>query len=200
MKKFKQLADQINLHEGEHTFGGGFNNINQNYAAGSAYSDEGVYQIEKKSQLNRINAFLDAFSRKEYMDPRAALGMLRAKLNIAGLDFVFDKSSEFNDDDPEGQYRFQIKRFGGAFGVTPDHDVNKGFQDTDGIEDPNGEFHLTLNVSKSANGAYHLETKIDQTPHVEIQAISVNPTGMDMGAPADPANILRVANALAGNR
>ena len=75
MKNFKQLAEQINLHEGEHTFGGGFNNINQNYAAASAYSDEGVYQIEKKSQLNRINAFLDAFSRKEYMDPRAALGL-----------------------------------------------------------------------------------------------------------------------------
>ena len=200
MKKFKQLADQINLHEGEHTFGGGFNNINQNYAAASAYSDEGVYQIEKKSQLNRINAFLDAFSRKEYMDPRAALGMLRAKLNIAGLDFVFDKSSEFNDDDPEGQYRFQIKRFGGAFGTTPDHDVNKGFQDTDGIEDPNGEFHLCINVSKSANGAYHLETKIDQTPHVEMQAASVNPAAMDMGVPVDPENILRVANALAGNR
>jgi len=200
MKNFKQLAEQINLHEGEHTFGGGFNNINQNYAAASAYSDEGVYQIEKKSQLNRINAFLDAFSRKEYMDPRAALGMLRAKLNIAGLDFVFDKSAEFNDDDPEGQYKFQIKRFGGAFGVTPDHDISKGFQNTDGIEDPNGEFYLVLDVSKSANGAYHLGTKIDQVPHMEMQAPNMNSAEMGMAAPADPANILRVANALAGKR
>ena len=203
MKKFKQLAEQINLHEGEHTFGGGFNNINQNYAAASAYSDDGVFNIEKKSQLNRINAFLDAFSRKEYMDPRAALGMLRAKLNIAGLDFDFSNSTQLNDDDPERQYQFQIKRFGGAFGVTPDHDINQGFQDTDGIEDPNGEFHLVVDITKSANGAYHMGTKIDQVPHgsqVGLETPQGTAKGMDMSTPIDPANIARVANALAGNR
>ena len=150
--------------------------------------------------LNRINAFLDAFSRKEYMEPRNALGMLRAKLNIAGLDFDFSMASKFDDNDPEGQYSFQVKRFGGAFGTTPDHDVNQGFQDTDGIEDPNGEFHLVIDVSKSANGAYHLQTRIEQLPHGSGVDVDEVVGGMDMGTPIDPNNILRVANELAGNR
>ena len=200
MKKFKQLAEQINLYEGEHTFGGGFNNINQNYAAGSAYSDQGVYNIEKKSMLNRINAFLDAFSRKEYMEPRNAMGILRAKLNIAGLDFDFSMKSEFDDSNPEGQYSFQIKRFGGAFGTTPDHDVHGGFQDTDGIKDAGGEFHLIIDIEKRANGAYHLQTRIEQLPHGSSTDVDAVVGGMDMGIPIDPNNLLRVANELAGNR
>ena len=171
MKKFKALAKEINLHEAtEHTFGGGFNNINQASHSLSAASDEGLFYIEKQSQLNRINAFLDAFSRKEYMDPRGALGILRAKLNIAGLDFDFNHESPIakGGSIPEGEHRFQIKRFGGTFGTTPQHDLMKdGFQETDGIEDEGGEYYLVINISTTANGAYHMDTKIEQIGALE---------------------------------
>ena len=42
-----ELANEINLHEvTEHTFGGGFNNINQLTHSISAASDEGIFYIE----------------------------------------------------------------------------------------------------------------------------------------------------------
>mgnify|MGYP003664986720 CR=1 FL=1 len=81
MKNFKDIKKQVGLYEsGEHTFGGGVQAPSGPTREISAASDEGVYYIQRNSQLNRINAFLDAFSRKEYIDPRGALGMLRAKL------------------------------------------------------------------------------------------------------------------------
>ena len=114
MKNFKELATKIGLYEsGEHSIGGGVQFPSATPREVSAVSDEGVYNIQRKSQLNRINAFLDAFSSKEYIEPRAALGMLRAKLNIAGLDFDYNATTKFND---EGETRFPITRFGGAFG------------------------------------------------------------------------------------
>jgi hypothetical protein len=82
MKKFKDLKTQVGLHEsGEHTFGGGVQ-------APSGTPQEKFQQqatrafiyIQRNSQLNRINAFLDAFSRKEYIEPRGALGNAQSKI------------------------------------------------------------------------------------------------------------------------
>jgi hypothetical protein len=165
MKKFKDLANNIGLYEhesglgGEHTFGGGFNNINQQASAVSAISGAGIYNIQKQSQLNRINSFLDAFSKKEYIDPRAALGMLRAKLNIAGLDFEFNMKANFND---EGVNLYPITRFGGTFGKGLDTPFDE-FETTDGISDYNDGkgFHLNVTSSTTANGTYKLNTKIE---------------------------------------
>ena len=162
MKKFKELTTQIGLYEsGEHTFGGGFNNINQMAHSISAASDEGVYNIQRKSQLNRINAFLDAFSRKEYMDPRGALGMLRAKLNISGLDFDFNNLSDFNE---EGQNRFPVTRFGGTFGKTLDTPFSE-FETTDGISEYNDGkgFELVVDIGTTAQGAYTITTQLEET-------------------------------------
>ena len=171
MKKFKELADQIGLYEsGEHTFGGGFNNINQQAHSISALSNDGIYNIQKKSQLNRINAFLDAFSRKEYMNPMGALGILRSKLNIAGLDFEFNKETCLNE---EGETRFKITRFGGTFGKSLDTPFDE-FETTDGISDYNDGrgFELVVNISTTANGAYKIDTQIvDEGP--EVVAIEV---------------------------
>jgi hypothetical protein len=164
MKKFKDLANQRGLHEsggGEHTFGGGFNNVNQLTKSISALSDEGTYNIQRKSQLNRINAFLDAFSRKEYMDPRGAIGMLRAKLNIAGLDFDFNKGKDFNE---EGQNRFRINRFGGAFGKGLETPFDE-FENTDGISEYNDGkgFDLVIDINMTPNGGYQMNTKLEET-------------------------------------
>ena len=165
MKKFKDLANNIGLYEhesglgGEHTFGGGFKNINQQASAISAISGAGIYNIQKQAQLNRINSFLGAFSKKEYIDPRPALGMLRAKLNIAGLDFEFNMKANFND---EGVNLYPITRFGGTFGKGLDTPFDE-FETTDGISDYNDGkgFHLNVTSSTTANGTYKLDTKIE---------------------------------------
>lgn len=177
MKKFKELAGQIGLYEsGEHTFGGGFNNINQQAHSISALSNDGIYNIQKKSQLHRINAFLDAFSRKEYIDPIGAMGILRSKLNIAGLDFVFNKETCLND---EGETRFKITRFGGTFGKSLDTPFDE-FETTDGISDYNGGrgFELIVNISTTANGTYKIDTQIvDEGP--EVVAVEVEDAESD---------------------
>tara|TARA_R110002012_G_scaffold82497_1_gene208437 strand:+ start:808 stop:1350 length:543 start_codon:yes stop_codon:yes gene_type:complete len=162
MKNFKELAEKIGLHEsGEHTFGGGVQFPSDTPREISAISDEGAHYIERKSQLNRINAFLDAFSRKEYIDPRAAMAMLRAKLNIAGLDFDFNVKSNFND---EGVNRFPVTRFGGTFGKSPNTPFDE-FEVTDGISDANDGkgFTLAINVTPTANGVSKIEAKLEET-------------------------------------
>ena len=162
MKNFKELAENIGLHEsGEHTFGGGVQFPSDTPREISAISDEGAHYIERKSQLNRINAFLDAFSRKEYIDPRGAMAMLRAKLNIAGLDFEFSPKSIFSD---EGTNTFPVTRFGGTFGKSPDIPFDE-FEVTDGISDANDGkgFSLVINVTPTANGVSKIKAKLEET-------------------------------------
>ena len=159
MKNFKDLKEKIGLQEsGEHTFGGGVQAPSGPPREISAASDEGVFYIQRNSQLNRINAFLDAFSRKEYIDPRGALGLLRAKMNIAGLDFDFNKQTCFTD---EGVTVFKITRFGGTFGKSPTT-PNDEFEETDGISEYNNGrgFNLVVSIDQTANGTYAINTKI----------------------------------------
>ena len=167
MKKFKELANKIGLYEsGEHTIGGGVQNPSGVPREISAISDEGVYNIQRKSQFNRINAFLDSFSRKEYIDPRGAMAMLRAKLNIAGLDFEFGAKSAF---DSEGKNIFPITRFGGTFGKSLDtpHDE---FEVTDGISPQNDGkgFDLVIDVVPTANGVSKMNVSLQERIPVAV--------------------------------
>ena len=166
MKKFKELAEQIGLYEDEHTFGGGVQNPSGTPREISATSDEGAYYIQRKSQLNRINAFLDAFSRKEYIDPKGALAMLRAKLNITGLDFEFNAKTCYNE---EGQNVFPVTRFGGTFGKSLDTPFDE-FETTDGISEYNDGkgFSLVVDVTPTANGVMKLNAKLVETTPVVI--------------------------------
>ena len=178
MKKFKELAEQIGLYEDEHTFGGGVQFPSATPREISATSDEGAYYIQRKSQLNRINAFLDAFSRKEYIDPRGALAMLRAKLNITGLDFEFNKGTCFNE---EGQNVFPVTRFGGTFGKSPSTPHNE-FETTDGISDYNDGkgFSLVIDVVPTANGVMKLNAKLVETaPAVVVAKVDDEPNDED---------------------
>lgn len=163
MKKFKELVNTIGLYEsGEHTFGGGVQFPSATPREISAISDEGVHNIQLKSQLNRINAFLDAFSRKEYMDVRGALGMLRAKLNIAGLDFDFNPANAEQTNE-NGTHKFPINRFGGTFGKTLDTPFDE-FEVTDGVAEYNDGkgFELVVDVTATANGAYKISTRLEE--------------------------------------
>lgn len=148
MKKFNQLKQR--LMEAEYADGGGFNAAYDGTTTRSAASDYGIHRIENETQKNRLNAFLQTFAQKDYLDPRSALALLRAKINLAGLDFQFNPNVPLL---PDSEIRFPMTRFGGTFGTSPTHDLSKGFLETDGISDMNDGKGLDLVVTISRNGA-----------------------------------------------
>lgn len=158
MKKFKQLKQQ--LFESENMDGGALGQWPGD-GANSAHSDYGVHRVESEEQIQRLQAFLNTFTKKEILDPRAALSLLRVKLNLAGLDFDFTNKTEVTAERP---MVLQLKRFGGTFGKTPTTPHNE-FTVTDGVEDVLGGDHLVLNVSIKENpesGLYKMSIVIEQ--------------------------------------
>ena len=167
MKKFKELANSLNLHEMEYSEGGALGGTpSAPGGANSIHSDEGVHRVEVNSQRKRIGAFLNAFGRKEYLDPKAALGILRSKLNIIGLDFDFNPSKsdcELAIETGEPMV-YRLTRFGGVFGTSPDHDLlNNGFINSDGISDArNGVgLNLVIDIQETPNGLFKLDMNIE---------------------------------------
>ena len=158
MKKFKQLKKQ--LMESELADGGALGQW-PTYAPNSAHSDFGVHRIEAEEQIQRIQAFLNTFMKREFLEPRAALSLLRVKLNLTGLDFDFNNKTQVTSEKP---MVFKLKRFGGTFGTTPDHDLSKGFKETDGVEDILGGDHLGLQISikEGDSGLYNMSGLIFQ--------------------------------------
>jgi hypothetical protein len=161
MKKFKQLKQQL-MEGGENMDGGALGQWPTN-GPDSAVSDYGVHRIESEEQIQRLQAFLNTFTKKEYIDPRAALSLLRVKLNLAGLDFDFNNNTEVTAERP---MVLHLKRFGGTFGVTPTTDLTKEpFKVTDGVEDVLGGDHLVLNTQIQENpqsGLFKLNIRIEQ--------------------------------------
>ena len=182
MKNFKELTKSLNLHEMEYTEGGALGgSLSAPGGGNSIHSDEGVHRIELNSQKKRIGAFLTAFGRKEYLDPKAALGILRSKLNIIGLDFDFNSTkSECEMAIETGEPMvYQLTRFGGVFGTAPDHDLLKnGFINSDGISDArNGVgLNIVINLSETPNGLYKIETsledRVDETEQDEEEEVT----------------------------
>jgi hypothetical protein len=161
MKNYKELKKE--LFESENMDGGALGQY-PTYSPNSAHSDYGVHRIENNDQIKRLQAFLNTFTNKEYLDPRAALSLLRVKLNFAGLDFDFNNKTEINSD---SMMSFKLKRFGGTFGTTPTHNLMKdGFKVTDGVEDVLGGNHLELNVQmqEAESGLYKLNISINEIP------------------------------------
>jgi hypothetical protein len=157
MKSYKQLKKQLN--ESEYVDGGALGQWPTPNSTRSAADDFGIHRIEHNEQLQRLQAFLHAFTGREYLDPRAALSLMRVKLNLAGLDFDFNKKTEVVANRP---FYLKLNRFGGTFGVTPDHDISKGFKVTDGIEDILGGDHLAISVliNETESGLYKINAKI----------------------------------------
>ena len=158
MKKFKQLKQQLN--EDAYMDGGALGQWPTPNSTRSAFSDFGVHRVEYNEQLKRIQAFVHAFTSREYLEPRAALSLLRVKLNLAGFDFNFDKKTPINTDTP---IVFKLTRFGGTFGKSPTtpHDE---FETTDGFEDILNGDQLALNVmiKNNPSGLYKLDIQIDR--------------------------------------
>jgi hypothetical protein len=159
MKSYKQLKKQL-IQESEYVDGGALGQWPTPDSTRSAADDVGIHRIELDSQVQKLQAFLHAFTSREYLDPRAALSLMRVKLNLAGLDFDFNKKTEISVGKP---LFFKLNRFGGTFGTTPDHDLLKnGFKVTDGVEDILGGQHLALSIviSEAESGLYKMEAKI----------------------------------------
>jgi len=151
MKTYKQLQEKMDaITEGQETVGG---------ASRSAHSDFGVHRIEHPEQVGRLNAFLNAFTQMEFLEPKSAIATIRHKLNLAGLDFEWNSKSEFT---PEENINLPLNRWGGSFGTTPTHDLNQGFYKGDNIAEFNDGkgLSLSIDVYQENNGLYQMDAKI----------------------------------------
>ncbi len=151
MKTYKELQEKMDtITEGQETVGG---------ASRSAHSDFGVHRIEHPEELGRLNAFLNAFTQMEFLEPKSAIATIRHKLNLAGLDFEWNNNSTFT---PEETLKLPLARFGGSFGTTPTHDLKKGFYKSDNIAEFNDGrgLQLSIDVYQEDGGLYQMDAKI----------------------------------------
>lgn len=166
MKSFQELKKH--LVESENTEGGGFNAAYDGTSSRSAVSDYGIYRIEEPTQRHRLQAFLNAFGSRDYLDPRSAFSLLRAKLNLAGFDF------DFNPNIPllvNTEMKFPLRRFGGVFGFkmkdgVVNHGVNDPFEKSDGISHCNNGKGITLVVvvtTDGQNGLYKFNMRFEDS-------------------------------------
>jgi hypothetical protein len=162
MKKYKELRKQLN--EGELTDGGALGAFPDARGMRSAFSDYGIHRLENEEQVKRLKAFLNAFTGREYLEPRAALSLLRVKLNLAGLDFEFNSKTDLKANTP---MIFKLNRFGGTFGTTPTHDLNQGFETTDGFA--GGGMALIIKILDSQSGLYTLDINLTSHNHSSEQ-------------------------------
>jgi len=154
MKKYKELKQQLT--ESEVQDGGALGGF-PTQRTGSAHSDYGVHRLDSSEQVQRLQAFLAAFTGREYLEPRAAISLLRVKLNLAGLDFDFSNKTNL---EVGSTNILPLKRFGGTFGKTPTtpHDE---FETTDGFKELLGHgLNLIVSIIVAESGLYRLDAKI----------------------------------------
>ena len=182
MKTYSEIRKSIN--ESEATLGGGFADGGNPMTKGrSATSDYGVQYTENPSQLKRLNAFVNAFTQKEYLDPRGAINLMRSKLNSTGLDFPFDNTIELNANENK---TYRLLKYGGTFGKTPTTPHTE-FEETDGFEEGKS-YVLELNVLDNPNGLYKLEATIKEGESADIDVDDArDSTKIASGANQPPA-------------
>jgi len=150
MKRYKELTDFLTEMGPENTEVGGGDER-------SAHNDYGIYRIQNPEQLARVNAFINAMTQREFMDPKAALVQMRWKLNTAGLDFNFDGRNTITD----GVKEYSLTRYGGSFGKNLTTPYNE-FERTDGISEYNdgNSLALRVNVEQAESGMYNIDASI----------------------------------------
>ena len=148
MKKFKELTSY--LKESEYT--------DSSEPIRVAQSDYGVFRIEDKHSLGRVNTLIHEFVKREFVDPKAGMCQLRHKLNLIGLDFEMAAYDRID----EGSQDYKINRFGGEFGTTPEHDLSTGFYKSDGITPFNDGIGMVLRTTYtvSESGMYSIDAMI----------------------------------------
>jgi len=150
MKTYKELQEKIDtIAESAYVSGG---------AARGAHSEFGVHRIENDEQVGRINAFLNAFTDKEFLSPKTAIAQIRHKLNMSGLDFEWNNASVVTNE----TMNLPLTRWGGSFGTTPTHDLKTGFYKGDNIKEFNDGVGLSLrvNADQEDGGLYIIDARI----------------------------------------
>jgi len=152
MKSYKKLKEKLEtISESQYIVGG---------ASRTAHSHFGVHRIEHTEQIGRLNAFLNAFTQMEFLDPRSAVAQLRHKFNLSGLDFDWNNASTINT---EESMNLPLSRWGGSFGTIPTHNLlTQGFYKSDNISEFNGGVGLSLRIDvyQEDDGLYQMDTKI----------------------------------------
>lgn len=162
MKRFKQLRTEIDTLAEEYSEGGGFGFDPVLKSKGRTAQDQvQPTKLEDPYDMHKLNAFISAFCSRSYVDPRSALYLLRAKMNLAGVDFDLNRGTELQADQ---EYSFPLKRFGGTFGTSPSHDLKQGFEKTNGFAGRNFELKVTVMAPSGGGqtGLFMMKAQIDE--------------------------------------
>ena len=172
MSLFKKILSR--LVENEQTPDGSGFEQHLTQTGRSAYSDFGIFR-DDPDQLRRMQAFVNAYLGGSYIEPEAAVMLLRSKMNHAGLDFDFNHKIKLTP----GNHSFQLNRYGEVFGTTPTHDLLKnGFNRgkdlipmilTFNLQDtPTGKMYFT-DIKVTRSGLADQADAQTPTPQVEEQ-------------------------------
>jgi len=155
----KKLRSIVESGGGEHTEGGSLQAGDPRYGSVSALTDYGTFRLDNDAMLDRLNAFLHAYSGKEFLDVDGAMAVLKNKLNIIGVDFKPTKVMV-------GQNLIKLYQYGapgmGVFGVAKDlkTDLTKEpVSRTAGLDD-SFDYSLIVNVMKTPNHLMKLDMQI----------------------------------------
>ena len=146
MKRFKELTEQLAEDYGAiYTYGSDLDSL----GSGSY----GVHNIGHPESLEKINQYVENFTKKLYFDPKQAIVELRAKLNTLGLDFNVTQQSA-----NEGVY--PLTMFGGSFGKKPDTPHNE-WHKSDNISEKLGHgLELNIEFVRVGDGMYQVDAEI----------------------------------------
>lgn len=156
MKSYKQLLQKLD--ESEYSVGSYEHGRVAGAGGRSAHSDLGSYRIELDEVVGRINAFIKEYTSREFLDPTNLRNQLKARLNHVGLDFECDPTKRLG----EGSYSYQLQRFGGSFGTTPEHDLLKdGFLKSDMIREFVGTgMILSFDITRNEHSMFEVDARI----------------------------------------
>ena len=114
--------------------------------------NKGLFNVQDPKSLQQLNGYVGSLADKEYLQPEAAIGQLRARLGTVGLDFKVPTV-----DGDKGSAVAEVTQFGGRYGKTTDN-TNAGegdIEDGDGISHKKaGGLKLEFNWEKQANNTY----------------------------------------------
>tara|TARA_B110000483_G_scaffold208845_1_gene254765 strand:+ start:998 stop:1408 length:411 start_codon:yes stop_codon:yes gene_type:complete len=115
---------------------------------GSDFSND----VANPKMVERINGFLGAMSKMEYLVPEHALNKMQEKLGRLALSFDMPDLSENG-----GSYSMPLTQFGGIVGEDENGEVASG----DGISHRvEGGLSLEIMHEKTANGTHFIKARI----------------------------------------
>ena len=160
MKGFKQLRNEINELAEDYSEGGGMGYDPTLSSKGrSAVDMVQPTNYNNVEDLDKLNAFLSAFTSRTYLDPKSALFLLRAKMNHVNVDVDLTRATDL---EIGKQYELPLMRFGGTFGSSPTHALAQAFEKTNGFNGVNFVLQLTVEPSggEERRAPYFIKARI----------------------------------------